>query len=214
MYQLILFDLDGTIADTELVLIQTMLEFIKQYTPEKQVSLHELLRLSGPPLLDSIQQYFPKEDAPLLVAAFAKKAREFYPHYAKAFPGIEVVLNLCQQQNIPVGIVTSKSRINALLTLEVIGLKDAFPLVISLDEVRMPKPDPEGVILAMQHFHVLPTQTLFVGDTIYDYYAGQRAGVATALVTWSLKSFGQEIQPTYWFKDFKQLEVLIREQTI
>jgi pyrophosphatase PpaX len=211
MYQLILFDLDGTIADTELVLIQTMLEFIKQYTPKRQVSLHDLLKLSGPPLLDSIQQYFPNENAPKLVEAFVKKARDFYPFYAKAFPGIDRVLSLCQNKKIEVGVVTSKSRINALLTLEVIGLKDAFKSLISLDEVNQPKPDPEGIHLAMKHFKVLAKQTLFVGDTIYDYHAGKAAGTDTALVTWSLKSFASDIQPTYWLKDFKQLEDLIRE---
>jgi pyrophosphatase PpaX len=205
-YQLILFDLDGTIADTELVMVQTMIDFFQRYTPDRKTSLHEILSISGPPLLDSLKHFFPKEDATKLVKEFAVKAREFYPKFAVAFAGVDTMLASLKEQHIQFGIVTSKLRINALFTLEVIGLKDAFPLVITLDEVKQPKPNPEGILLALQHFHIPPSQTLFVGDTIYDYQAGVAAGVDTALVKWSTKHFDATIQPTYWLASFDQLK--------
>lgn len=208
-YDLVLFDLDGTIADTELVLIQTMLAFIDQYTPNRKVTLHELLKVSGPPLLDTLTQYFPNENAAILAEAFAVKARTFYPKYAKAFPTVIAALQTLKDQQVPMAVVTSKLRKNALLTLDVIGLKDFFPLIITLDEVKKPKPDPEGVQLALHHFHVLPQRTLFIGDTIFDYEAGQRAGVDTALVTWSLKTFAKDVIPTYWLQDFSKLKEIV-----
>jgi pyrophosphatase PpaX len=210
-YDLVLFDLDGTIADTELVLVRTMLFFIEQLTPTRKVTLHELLKLSGPPLDQSLASYFPNEDIPALVKAFAAKAREYYPRYAKAFPGIHDVLTVLKSRGVQVGIVTSKLRINALLTLEVIGLKDQFPLLITLDEVKHAKPDPEGILFALSHFHVAAHKTLFVGDTLYDYLAGQRAKVDTALVTWSFKSFAKDVTPTYWLNDFLALKEIVHE---
>jgi pyrophosphatase PpaX len=100
-------------------------------------------------------------------------------------------------------------RVNALFTLEVIGLKDAFPLVISLDEVKQPKPNPEGIQLALKHFKVEAKKTLFVGDTTYDYYAGTAAGTDTALVTWGFKQFTKQIQPTMWIDHFDRLKELV-----
>jgi pyrophosphatase PpaX len=209
MYQLILFDLDGTIADTELVMVQTMLAFIDQYAPGRKVTLNDLIKTSGPPLVETFKEYFPNEDHVELAKAFAIKARTFYPKFAVAFPGIETLLNACKDKKIPVGIVTSKMRINALFTLEVIGLKDAFPLVISLDEVKQPKPNPEGIHLALKHFKVSAKNTLFVGDTTFDYFAGTAAGTDTALVTWGFKKFSKDIQPTLWIDHFDQLKELV-----
>ncbi len=209
MYSLVLFDLDGTLADTELVLIQTMLTFIQTYTPERKVTLHELLKVSGPPLLDTLKTYFPQQDPQRLASAFAVKAREFYPRYAKAFPGALPLLTDLKAKGISFGIVTSKLRVNALFTLEVIGLKSLVDYVISLDEVRRPKPDPEGILLALEHFQKPKSSTLFIGDTIYDYQAGVNAGVATALVTWGMKRFEKNVQPTYWLDDFDQVKEII-----
>jgi pyrophosphatase PpaX len=214
MYQLILFDLDGTVADTELVMVQTMLSFIDRYTPTQKTTLNELIKISGPPLLDTLKTYFPKENPVELAKEFAIKARTFYPKFAVAFPGIEALLAACKVQKIPVGIVTSKMRVNALFTLEVIGLKDAFPLVISLDEVNHPKPNPEGIQLALKHFNVNAKNTLFVGDTTFDYFAGTAAGTDTALVTWGFKKFTNEIQPTMWIDHFDQLKELIHARKI
>jgi pyrophosphatase PpaX len=209
MYQLILFDLDGTVADTELVMVQTMLSFIDQYTPTKKTTLNELIKISGPPLVETLQAYFPKENPVELAKAFAIKARTFYPKFAVAFPGIKSLLQACEQLKIPVGIVTSKMRVNALFTLDVIGLKDAFPLVISLDDVKQPKPNPEGIQLALKHFKVEANKTLYVGDTTYDYFAGTAAGTDTALVTWGFKQFTKQIQPTMWIDHFDRLKELV-----
>jgi pyrophosphatase PpaX len=209
MYSLVLFDLDGTVADTELVMIQTMLSFIERYRPEMKVTLHQLLAISGPPLTQTLQQYFPNEDATILAKEFAIKARTFYPRYAVAFPGVIDLLTYFKSNQITVGIVTSKLRVNALFTLEVIGLADAFPLVISLDEVKIPKPHPEGILKAIQFFNKTKQETLFVGDTIYDYHAGVAAGVDTALVTWSLRKFAPEVQPTFWLNHFSQLKEIV-----
>ena len=214
MYQLILFDLDGTVADTELVMVQTMLSFIDQYTPTRKTTLSELMKTSGPPLSETLLGYFPKEDPFELAKAFAIKARTFYPKFTVAFPGIESLLEACKNRKIPVGIVTSKMRVNALFTLEMIGLLDAFPLVISLDEVRQPKPHPEGILLALKHFKVQANKTLFVGDTTFDYFAGKAAGTDTALVTWGFKKFATDIQPTMWIDHFDQLKDLVHVRKI
>lgn len=202
MYKGIFFDLDGTIADTELVVIMTMLSFVKTYTHDSKVTLHQLLKISGPPIRDTLKNYFPEEDVEQLIPLFAEKAREFYPQYAVAFDGIQDVIASLKAQGIATGIVTSKLRQNALLTVDVIGLGGVFDWIITLDEVRVPKPNPEGIQLCLNKFNLQPNEVLFVGDTVYDYQAGMNAGVDTALVTWSLRTFDASVKPTYWINDY------------
>jgi pyrophosphatase PpaX len=204
MIRCVLFDLDGTLADTELVLFQTMIAMMNQYRPNDAISFSEILEISGPPLSQTIQQYFPEHDHLKLTQEFSTLARSFYPRYAKPFPfALETIQSLIAK-GIHVGIVTSKLRRNALLTLEVCGLPTNI-FMISLDEVKHPKPDPEGIQKALQYFHVTPEETLFIGDTVYDYRAGKNAGVHTALVSWSLKTFDASIQPTLWLQSFSDL---------
>jgi len=204
MIRCVLFDLDGTLADTELVLFQTMIAMMNQYRPHDSISFSEILEISGPPLSQTIQQYFPEQDSLKLIQEFSTLARSFYPRFAKPFPFALETIQALIAKGIHVGIVTSKLRRNAVLTLEVCALPtDLF--MISLDEVVHPKPDPEGIQKALLHFHVTPEETLFVGDTVYDYRAGKNAGVQTALVSWSLKSFDASIQPTLWLQSFPDL---------
>jgi pyrophosphatase PpaX len=205
-YRTILFDLDGTLADTELVLIQTMIFFIQQYRPDLKVSLHELMQASGPPLQATLLHYFPDQDNQALTEAFAAKAREFYPTFAKPFSGAQDLISSLKKNHIAVGVVTSKLKRNALLTLDVIGMKDMFPVMITLDDIQHPKPHPEAVLLAMKRLDAKPESTLFIGDTLYDYHAGKSAGVDTGLVTWSMKKFSSDIKPTHWIDSFNQLK--------
>jgi pyrophosphatase PpaX len=84
-----------------------------------------------------------------------------------------------------------------------------FDWIITLDEVKKPKPDPDGIRQCLDQFQLKSHDILFVGDTIYDYQAGKNAGVDTALVTWSLRKFDASIQPTFWIDDYARFFEII-----
>jgi pyrophosphatase PpaX len=203
-YKIVIFDLDGTLADTDLVMVQTMIDFIHRYDPKRKVSLMELLQLSGPPITDTLKRYFPNHDNALLVKEFADVAKDMYPKYALAFPGIHFFLKQLKEAGIHVAIVTSKLKRNALITLKEIGLEGAFDMIVSLDEVKKPKPDPEGIFLVLNHYRLTPQDAVFIGDSIFDYQAAQNAKVDIALVQWSLKGYPSSVQPTFWVSHYEQ----------
>jgi pyrophosphatase PpaX len=203
-FKLVIFDLDGTLADTDLVMVQTMIDFIRRYDPNRKVSLLELLRLSGPPITDTLKQYFPNHNNDDLVKEFADVARHMYPKYALAYPGIHTFLNQLRQAQIQVAIVTSKLKRNALITLQEIGLEGAFDYIISLDDVQQPKPHPEGIHKVLKHFGFSTDEAIFIGDSTFDYEAALNAKMAIAMVNWSLKGYPSHIKPTFWISHFEQ----------
>ena len=69
MYKLVLFDLDGTLADTDLLIVEGFLHFFRKYKNEK-VSLDLLASFSGPSLKDSMNKYFPAYNSEELIQEF------------------------------------------------------------------------------------------------------------------------------------------------
>ena len=81
-------------------------------------------------------------------------------------------------------VVTSKATGIAQRTIECCGLSDAVDLVVCADQVTRPKPEPESVVLALDHFGLRADEVLFVGDSPFDLQAGRSAGTQTAAALW------------------------------
>lgn len=85
-----------------------------------------------------------------------------------------------------------------------------FSYVLGSDDVRMVKPDPEGIHLLMDATGTKASQTIMIGDTCADILAGKNAGVMTALVTWGVPKWeeAKELKPDFIFDDPMMLKSL------
>ena len=81
-------------------------------------------------------------------------------------------------------IVTSRLRHATLRGLDICGLSRHFEVIITPEDVRNAKPDPEPVLLALERLGVPAAEALFVGDSPHDIAAGRAAGTRTAGVLW------------------------------
>ena len=61
-YKVLLFDLDGTLCDTDEMIVQTMYAIYKDYKPTKVRTREELYYFSGPPIRDTLAREFPDYD--------------------------------------------------------------------------------------------------------------------------------------------------------
>ena len=88
-------------------------------------------------------------------------------------------------------------------TLEESGLRDKFSVVVTADEVRRPKPDPEGLIRATTLMGANRDQTIYVGDAVRDIEAAKRAGIRSAAALWGFAK-GNDLKahhPDFAFKN-------------
>jgi pyrophosphatase PpaX len=182
----VLFDLDGTLADTvELILSSyrhTMRTHLGEAPPDER-----WLSTMGTPLRDQLAAFArdPTEAAGML-ETYTTFQRAIHDQVVKPFPGACEVLAGLSARGTRIGIVTSKREEVARRTIAVCGLDTHIETLVCAEHVRRGKPDPEAVHLALDALDLSDRadETLFVGDSPFDLRAGRAAGTRTAAVCW------------------------------
>jgi HAD superfamily hydrolase (TIGR01509 family) len=188
----LLMDLDGTIADTLPHLFASFRNAVAPFVSREPTDA-EIVASFGPPERDCIMQilYECNDTTRTVVPDDLDRAvRLFHDYYecrhdaVRAFPGIPEVIQLARKLGWRFGVQTGKGRRSAVFTLERLRLRRETEYLVSGEDVRNPKPDPEGVKKALTEFRVPPSELLVVGDTPADVEAGKAAGAKTAAALW------------------------------
>ncbi len=184
-YRVLLFDLDGTLCDTDEMLIQSFFALYKKYRPVKIRTREELIYFSGPPIKKTLADEFPSYPFEEIYKAFQAISKEFYLPYVKAFDGEIETLKKLKEAGILLGVVTNKGAPLTKYSLEVAHIEDLFDVVISADDVNAPKPSPAGIFKALERLAIADkSEVLYIGDNDIDYETAKNAGLDAMLVTW------------------------------
>ena len=171
-----LFDLDGTIADTERAHgIAYKLAFAKVGV---QVSEGAFAEVAGRHHLEVIQVL--SGGAASIDPAMLHQSKSLYfsdiaKHYVRPLPLLRMAWSL--KGRVPVALVTSASFHTATVILGVIGAQDLFDVVISGDHVRTHKPDPEPYLEACRILGSVPESCLAFEDSVAGCESAARAGI-------------------------------------
>ncbi|MFE3836212.1 HAD family hydrolase [Pseudogemmobacter sonorensis] len=181
MFDALLFDLDGTLVDTESIALRTGPEaFARHGLAVDEAFLHRLVGRDEPSSRAILAEAFPAADLDALRrdwnAAFALGIEAGLP----LKPGVLDLL--AATDGYPRAIVTSSGRPGALRKLELVGLADRFELVIALQDVPAPKPDPAPYLLAAARLGLPPARCLVFEDSETGAEAGSRAGCTVVQV--------------------------------
>jgi phosphoglycolate phosphatase/pyrophosphatase PpaX len=180
----LLFDLDGTIADTLPLIYEA---FNDAFRPAlgRRLSEREIRVHFGPPDHQMIASVVDREQLAPSIDRFLATYRARHAELVALFPGIEDLLADARSSGKRLGVVTGKSRVTALYTLEQLGVLPYFEAVLAGDDVDRPKPDPRALQLALGALgHSGATGAAMIGDSQADIRAGQAAGVTTIGVLW------------------------------
>jgi pyrophosphatase PpaX len=180
----ILYDFDGTLADsTELILRcwrHMMTEHHGSCPPDA-----EWLSGFGMTLESQVSRFGRSEDE---VAAMLHTYRShqdgLHDAMLRPFPGTAEVVRELERRGFLLAIVTSKHRRSAMRGMELCGLLEHFPVVVTPEDVRHAKPHPEPVLAALTRLGVPAEAALFIGDSPHDIASGRAAGTRTAGALW------------------------------
>ena len=200
--RLVLFDLDGTLADTApdlaYALNQTLVRHGHEPLPFEQIRPHvshggiALIRFGFgiSPDHPKFQQY--RQD--LLSVYQANLTRE-----TTLFPGMGSVLDELEQASIDWGVVTNKPAWLTDPLMAGMGLTQRTACVVSGDTTTHSKPHPEPILHACRIAKTEPAACLYVGDAERDIVAGRNAGTHTLVALFGY--LGHDDRPQDWGAD-------------
>jgi len=177
----IIFDLDGTLADTLPICIQAYKQAFEQ--------------LSGRPYTDEeVTRYFGATEEGIFQKVLPEQWREglqlYYDTYAQLqaacpepFPGIKDTLKLLKERGVALAIVTGRGTFNTHRTLDYLGIAHFFAIVEGGDVDKVVKMHAMQRILAT--WGISPQEAAYVGDTQTDMEEARGAGVLPIGALWA-----------------------------
>lgn len=183
MIKAIIFDMDGTILDSDHLVLLIYRELTAMFPPRfplADVAKRDLLAKSYREMLDIMYGYNQEallEEIGKIHAKHKKNALRLFPHTA------EILISL-KQKGYLLGLVTSELRSIALDELHLMEIAALFDKIVTVDDVVRPKPAPDGIRVLLDEWHLDPTAVLFVGDQPSDALAGHSAFVQTVGMSW------------------------------
>jgi HAD superfamily hydrolase (TIGR01549 family) len=192
----IVFDIDGTLIDTEQAVLCGLQSMLKT-DYGKEFSLKDLEFAFGLPGSDSLPM-FGIEDVQQANLRWNFFFQQFF-HTAKVFDGIREMLVSLKEMNLQTGIVTSKTQNEFKHEFAPFGLADLFDYVVCSDQTEKHKPDPEPMLKFLEISGATPEQTIYIGDTVYDCRSAHRAGVKFGLAGWGSRH-PERIAPDVTFR--------------
>jgi len=173
----VIFDLDGTIAQTNELIFESFNYIAEKYTG-RRFSNEEIPSLFfGPPEEGGIRkllQLFSSDNKVLQNIDFYVESavNEFYSYYeknhdkAKVYPGIKETLSFLKHKGLKLALFTGKGKITTSITLRKLGLEHFFDIVITGDDVKYHKPFGEGIKKILDTLGLKPDDTIGIGKNV------------------------------------------------
>jgi len=180
-YKQIIFDIDGTILDTEQAVLTSLQETLWE-VEGRRAELDSLRFILGIPGKDALKKLSLKKEE-LVFDVWDNK----YSQCSKdltVFPGVKEVLLQLKEEAFILGVITSKTKKQYEDAFHPIGFQDFFETVICAEDTVQHKPSPEPMEKYLERSGAQANDVLYVGDSPYDMACAQAAGVDCLLVAW------------------------------
>lgn len=209
-FSVVLFDLDGTLIDTNHLIAHTFQHVLKTELG-LDVSTEELYTYFGEPLPTTMARWSPAR-AEALADVYRVYNMANHDRLLRQFDGVREALDALRSAGVRLAVVTSKKRDLALRGLRVSGLTEYFDAIVGMDETDKHKPDAEPALLALSRLNERPGgHVLMVGDSRFDILCGHNAGIKTAAVGWTMQRREElaKTNPDHWIDKPSDLVALV-----
>jgi len=184
-YSTVIFDFDYTLADATQGIVSSFNHAFKKLgIPECDVE--SIRKTVGMPLDKSFLKLTNSNNeamVPDFKNFFREKADEVMSKSTVLFEDTVSTLEALKQDGINTGIVTTKYRFRIIETLNLHGILDLFDIIVGGEDVKTPKPSPEGLLLAIDGLSAEIKNTVYIGDSLIDAKTALAASIDFAAVT-------------------------------
>ncbi|MFY9553369.1 MAG: HAD-IA family hydrolase [Blastocatellia bacterium] len=177
-----IFDFDGTLAHSEPAYRGAFLHSIR---------LHTGLEINGDEFRDfwnvtpqEVLGRYSRELLDEMLVSFEEHYYANHHHHLTPYAGIAELLESLNSGGASIAVVSLKPRRAGEREIDFTGLRSMIDVSVWGDDVKRPKPEPDGVIRAMADLGADPHTTLVIGDSPADIMMGRAAGTRTAAALW------------------------------
>lgn len=190
MYKAYIFDFDYTLGDSSAGIVQSVLYALSQMQ-EEPGTVEEIRKTIG---LSLKETYFTltgsknEERAELFAKYFKEKADEVMVDSTQLYEPVKPLFSVLREKGCKIGIVTTKYHYRMDAILEKFDMTEMVDVIVGGEDVKAPKPDPEGLLYAIKQFQLDIKDILYIGDSVVDAKTAQAAevdfaGVLTGMTT-------------------------------
>ncbi|TLG79881.1 pyrophosphatase PpaX [Vagococcus zengguangii] len=206
----VLFDFDGTLADTNSLIAQSYLHVLDKYFPGKFQTEESVLAFNGPSL-EEVFSSLDKANAEQMIKEYREYNHARHDEFIEVFPDVPEVLASLKKAGVKLAVVSTKKKELLQHGLEFLNIHEYFDVILGSGDFTKVKPNPESLNIAMERLEANRESTMMIGDNPQDIEAANRAGVKGVFVEWSCKSLADvaSYQPYKTVKTMRDLEQLI-----
>lgn len=195
--KLVIFDFDGTLADTQTIILETYKSTIETLKlPQRKTP--ELKATIGLPLRDGFVKLYPElstEDIDKCCDTYRAIFNENKQNYVpELFSGVEETLETLRRRNVIMSIASSRSRVSLEEFCRKNHIDHYFAMILGAEDVERHKPDPWPVTYTLERLNVSPSDAIVVGDMPYDIKMGMDAGCRTVGVSYGNATFSELVE--------------------
>jgi len=187
MIEALLFDLDGTLIDSDPLHADVFVDFLASHgvaiTREDYTT-----RIHGRRNADIFAEFLPGEDAKEMSAAKEAEYRRRLGRLgvAPAIPGATALIDRAKAKGWGLAVVTNAPWLNAPAALAAVGLTGRFDTLVTEEDVTRAKPAPDPYLVAMQRLGVAPGASVAFEDSPSGLASARAAGATVVGLTSSL----------------------------
>ena len=186
MINTIIFDFDGTLADTTELVKNSFKHICKVYN--KEYNEDYILSTFGEPLASVINRDYKEHNVEEVLRTYRSYHEERFEDEVPMYDSVYETLQFLCEKDYKLGIATSRLKDSTINALEQFNITHFFKCVITADDVVNPKPHSEPIQKAMALLDSKAEETMYVGDAGIDMICARNAGVIPALVGWHSNS--------------------------
>lgn len=209
MYETFIFDVDGTLINTEEAVLGSLQKMLKIHF-NRSIPRHDLTFVLGIPGAVSLPR-IGITDIELGNQLWNKYMKDYYDSI-HVFEGIHQLLSKLNEHSVTTGVVTSKTYQEFQNDFVPFGLTSKLPHVVCADDTELHKPHPEPLLKFLQTSGAKAQSSIYIGDTIYDFECARDAGMDFGLALWGCKQ-PELIPAKYKFEQPKDVLALVNPQS-
>ena len=208
-YELVIFDLDGTLVHTAPDIVESVKHILKHFDCKMKSDDEIISSIGGGARKVLLKNMGDQGEAHI------ERALEMFRDYyiencakkSMLYPGVVQLLEYLKNNKVKSALCTLKIREATIRILKDFTIIDHFQMIITADDITLPKQNPEGIHKILNHLNVDKCKSVLIGDTVSDIMAGKNGQIETIGVAYGYESLEaiKNAKPGFIIGDLNEL---------